>query len=475
LEFELSSFHPIHKRLPVFPALKASAKKPLFRAAIGLLLALPLYGFNPILPHALANNAPAHFSDIPAASPALKYVEYLGERQIITGYPDNTFKPYKPVTRAEFAVMLAKSQNIKAKPSSTPFRDVSQNHWAGRAIQAVAQKGWLKGYPGGLFQPNRRINRAELYVVMAKVAMSQPHSANVANSQPFSKEAVEQVLQDYRDASQLPGWAKVPVAKAVGQGLLAEETPPHMLWPLVNANRSSVATVLAKLMNPDFVANAGQREPISAQENPLPGKPAQAIQNQKPTPQEAAGEQIRLQPYPEQKPHGPTAEQPPFAPNALASSSVNPQGQENASNLRPARSVRSIVEHPVGLYFSNLENMPQDPDTMLGNPSVRYFRGPAIAQQAIEAILQGPTEAERQRGFFVDDEICRLNLSSIRMLPDGKAAVTLEAPSDFEFRDPLSPHRLEAQIRLTLQQFPGVRQTELSILGANHSPLWTSP
>ncbi len=471
----MSSFHPVHKKLPVFPTLKTDAEKSLFHVATGLLLALSLYGFNPTLPQALANDATAHFSDIPAASPALKYVEYLSERQIITGYPDNTFKPYKPVTRAEFAVMLAKSQNIKAKPSGAPFRDVSQGHWAGWAIQAVAQKGWLKGYPGGLFQPNRRINRAELYVVMSKVAMSQPRSASAVNSQPFSKEAVEQGLQDYRDASQLPGWAKASVAKAVEQGLLAEETPPHMLWPLVNANRSSVATVLAKLMNPDFVANAGQREPMPAQENPLPEKPAHAVPSPKETLQETTGEHIRLQPYPEQKSPGPAAEQPPFAPNALAASSVNPQGQENVSNLRPARSVRSIVEHPVGLYFSNLENMPQDPDTMLGNPSVRYFRGPAIAQQAIEAILQGPTEAERQHGFFVDDEICRLNLSSIRMLPDGKAAVTLEAPSDFEFRNPLSPQRLEAQIRLTLQQFPGVRQTELSILGANHSPLWTSP
>ena len=112
---------------------------------------------------------------------------------------------------------------------------------------------------------------------------------------------------------------------------------------------------------------------------------------------------------------------------------------------------------------------------MLGTPSIRNFHGPAIAQQAVEAILHGPTQAERLRGFFVDDEICRLNLASIRLLPGGKATVVLEAPSDFEFKSPLTPQRLEAQIRRTLQQFPGVRKTEISILGANHNKLWTSP
>src|SRR5205085_2079568 len=131
LEFTLSPLSPF-------------VQKSLLKANLAFVLAVSGFVALPVL-------ALAHFADIPSASPALKYIEFLNERHIITGYPDDTFKPYKPVTRAEFAVMLAKSQNLTFKANQKIFKDVSPKNWAAPAIQAVSQAGWLKGYPGGRF------------------------------------------------------------------------------------------------------------------------------------------------------------------------------------------------------------------------------------------------------------------------------------------------------------------------------------
>ena len=50
-----------------------------------------------------------NFTDKDAISDwALNYVEIGTENNIITGYPDNTFKPQEDITRAEAFTMICK-------------------------------------------------------------------------------------------------------------------------------------------------------------------------------------------------------------------------------------------------------------------------------------------------------------------------------------------------------------------------------
>ena len=41
------------------------------------------------------------FKDVPASHPAYAAVEYLKSANIVSGYPDGTFQPNRPVNRAE--------------------------------------------------------------------------------------------------------------------------------------------------------------------------------------------------------------------------------------------------------------------------------------------------------------------------------------------------------------------------------------
>lgn len=80
----------------------------------------------------------------------------------MNGFPDNTFRPDKPATRAQVAKILVKANNYSA-PAGAPvtFTDVSSGYWASADIQAAASYGIISGYPDGTFRPNAQITRAE--------------------------------------------------------------------------------------------------------------------------------------------------------------------------------------------------------------------------------------------------------------------------------------------------------------------------
>jgi len=91
----------------------------------------------------------------------------LIDEGIISGYPDGTFKPENPVTRAEFAKIVARAFAIR--PTGEPrFSDI-KNNWAQAYITALTEAGIVSGYPDGTFKPDRHITRAEMVTMLVRV------------------------------------------------------------------------------------------------------------------------------------------------------------------------------------------------------------------------------------------------------------------------------------------------------------------
>jgi len=85
---------------------------------------------------------------------------------IIDGYPDGTFKPENPVTRAEFAKLIVTSMGLgeAAKLMAgvpTPFSDVAASHWATGYINLAHSKNIVNGYPDGTYKPEAQVTHAE--------------------------------------------------------------------------------------------------------------------------------------------------------------------------------------------------------------------------------------------------------------------------------------------------------------------------
>ena len=93
-------------------------------------------------------------------------VSTMTKAGIVDGYPDGTFRPDAPITRAEMAKII--SLFAKLDKSESRFSDIA-GHWAEAYIRLAAGNGWIAGYPDGTFGPQRDITRAETATMINRV------------------------------------------------------------------------------------------------------------------------------------------------------------------------------------------------------------------------------------------------------------------------------------------------------------------
>lgn len=100
------------------------------------------------------------FSDVPSGQWYTAAVSTLSAMGVLSGYPDGTFRPDDPITRAELASVCVRFFAAPPSGLENPFSDIA-GHWAQNAITAAARLGIVSGYPDGTFQPENQITRAE--------------------------------------------------------------------------------------------------------------------------------------------------------------------------------------------------------------------------------------------------------------------------------------------------------------------------
>ena len=107
------------------------------------------------------------FNDVPKSHWAADYIGYMQQFGIITGYPDGSFRPDAPVARAEFAAIASRFEKLTEGTKS--FTDVPAAYWAAKYINFAATRGWVNGYPDGTFRPKDPITRAEVAAVTCRL------------------------------------------------------------------------------------------------------------------------------------------------------------------------------------------------------------------------------------------------------------------------------------------------------------------
>ncbi|ANU22493.1 S-layer homology domain-containing protein [Planococcus donghaensis] len=107
------------------------------------------------------------YTDFKISHWAYEEVIYLASRQVITGYPNESFQPQKNTTRAEAAKMLAIALDLPIEDVPSGYKDVSDKHWGKNYIAAVSKAGLFTGNPDGTFAPNDVLKRAEMAKVIS--------------------------------------------------------------------------------------------------------------------------------------------------------------------------------------------------------------------------------------------------------------------------------------------------------------------
>ncbi|WP_142927229.1 S8 family serine peptidase [Bacillus sp. PK3_68] len=112
------------------------------------------------------------FKDVTAAVSSSGYIESLAEAKIISGFPDGTFRPNEPVTRAEMAILIAKAYHIAGEQTG-PFKDINSKVTGYEYINGLAAKKIISGFEDGTFRPSTAINRAGFAAFLAKTTNEQ--------------------------------------------------------------------------------------------------------------------------------------------------------------------------------------------------------------------------------------------------------------------------------------------------------------
>ncbi|WP_317855109.1 S-layer homology domain-containing protein [Chakrabartyella piscis] len=111
---------------------------------------------------------PSSFIDITGDEWYANAVGYMEQFGIVSGYENNTFRGSQSITRAEFAAIASRFDELEESEGNY-FNDVLETHWAIQYINSAAEKGWINGYPDGTFQPEQFITRAEAVTLVNHV------------------------------------------------------------------------------------------------------------------------------------------------------------------------------------------------------------------------------------------------------------------------------------------------------------------
>ncbi|MGB4171911.1 MAG: S-layer homology domain-containing protein [bacterium] len=165
-------------------------------------------GFRKIKPLAVILVAVTFLGFCPAAASAAPYSDLEGHWAegiiegwrfigFVAGYPDGTFRPDQPVTRAEMAILINRVLGIKEEGGEEVFSDVPAGAWYSAEVAAASKTGIISGYGDGTFRPNNKITRQELAVLIAGLLGLQEAFEDQFSDQqaiaPWAREAVEAV------------------------------------------------------------------------------------------------------------------------------------------------------------------------------------------------------------------------------------------------------------------------------------------
>ena len=186
------------------------------------------------------------FSDVPTDFWATPFINALAERGIIRGFENDTYQPNKPVTRAEFATMLQKAfENQPKVRQSLNFRDLPPNYWARSSINETFQTGFLNGYPDAAFLPNQEIPKVQALTALA-------NGLKLTNADTSAE-----VLKAYQDSAQIPAYAVDKVAAATEAGLVVNYPDRTKLNPSQVTTRADAAALIYQAL-----VSAGKAEAI---------------------------------------------------------------------------------------------------------------------------------------------------------------------------------------------------------------------
>lgn len=100
------------------------------------------------------------------------YIVSTTEAKVFKGYPFRLFKANNYITREEMIAVLTRAFEIKLEDENLelPFKDKDEiSKWAEENVKAGYEKEVIVGYPDNTYKPNNNITRGETFTIICKL------------------------------------------------------------------------------------------------------------------------------------------------------------------------------------------------------------------------------------------------------------------------------------------------------------------
>ena len=170
------------------------------------------------------------FKDI-ATSEFADDIFALYKAGITTGTSATTYSPAKSMTRAQFAVMIARALDLTT-PKTVQFKDV-QGKWYAKEVQALADAGIVTGTNATTFNPNKSITRQQAAAMIYRMLTYKGYEATAKASD-----------LNYKDAAKVSAYAKEALAELQAQSIMTGAN--GYIQAQKNLTRGQMAKVLKR-------------------------------------------------------------------------------------------------------------------------------------------------------------------------------------------------------------------------------------
>jgi hypothetical protein len=129
---------------------------------------------------------------------------------------------------------------LEPQTSAAGFRDM-KGHWAENAVCRLVQTGIVSGFPDGTFRPENEVTRYETASMMVRLLAPGP----------ASRSDLSLLGRSFKDAREIPGWAREAVAVALREGLVAGCPQPDGTLVFKGeepVSRAELAAVIARII-----------------------------------------------------------------------------------------------------------------------------------------------------------------------------------------------------------------------------------
>ena len=161
-------------------------------------------------------------------------VDFVLRSGLMKGMSEDVFAPNNNMTRAQLVMVLYRMAGCPEAKEDAAFKDVAETAWYAEAVAWAVENGITKGVSEDYFNPNDSVTREQMVTFFARFA--------ALNGQDVE---VEGDLSAFTDGTSVSKYAARNMVWAVKSGLI-EGMGDNTINPKGNATRAQVATILMR-------------------------------------------------------------------------------------------------------------------------------------------------------------------------------------------------------------------------------------